>query len=148
MKLQDIVLRNRNSIKTIVDNIKHIAIASNFLFITIFWSCLFFHELFDTSTCSDNAFNGIRCFGTLYLCYFYKLLQFLWLLLKKHLLFSCFFIYCGNQTKNIWIPLLISDLRIIKISHSLTSLLFPYNIYQNKVIDNTLRENPLNIICN
>lgn len=59
VKLQDIILGDRNSIKTFMYNIQYITISSYFLLITIFGGCLFFDELADSCICSDYAFNGI-----------------------------------------------------------------------------------------
>lgn len=55
MQLQDVVLRNRNSIKTLVNNVQHITISCNFLFITVLWCSFFFDQLPDAGACSHNA---------------------------------------------------------------------------------------------
>ena len=47
-------------------------------------------------------------------CNLNQFLQFLRMLFQIYFLFSGFFVYCSNQTKDVRIPLLIFDFKIIK----------------------------------
>ena len=81
MQLQDIVLRERDDIKTLVYDIKDITISSDLLFISIFGRSLFLYQLPDTGVCGYNSFNGIGRLGALHFCYLYQFFQLLRLLL-------------------------------------------------------------------
>ena len=59
VKLKDIILRDRDSVKAVMDNVQRIAVSRYFLFITIFRCCFFVDNLTDTGICRDNALNGV-----------------------------------------------------------------------------------------
>ena len=54
------------------------------------------------------------------------------LLFQAQLLLSGFFLNRGNQTENIRIPFLLFDCGVVKFSHSLKHLTFPYIMEENK----------------
>ena len=85
-------------------------------------------KLPDSGTRGDNALNGVRCLGALYLGNLHELFEFLRALLQIQFLLPGFLVYGRNQTKNVRVPLLFPDCRVIEGSHSLTSILFPLNI--------------------
>ena len=128
MKLQDIVLRNWNRIKALVNDTQHIAISGNFLLVTVSRRGFLLDELPDSGTRGDDALDGIRCLGALYLGNLHELFEFLRALLQIQFLLPGFLVYGRNQTKNVRVPLLLPDCRVIEGSHSLTSILFPLNI--------------------
>ena len=122
MKLQDIVLRNWNRIKALVNDTQHIAVSGNFLLVTVPRRGFLFDELPDSGTRGDDALNSIRCLSTLYLGNFHELFEFLRTLLQIQFLLAGFLVYSRNQAKNIRVPLLLLDCGVIEGSHSLTSL--------------------------
>ena len=109
MELQNIVLRERDCVETLMNDIQYIPVSGNFLFVAVFRCCLFLYQLTDTGACCDNTFDRIGCFGALHLCNLYQFFEFLRFLLQIQLLFSRFFVDGGNQRKNIRIPFLLSD---------------------------------------
>ena len=77
MKLQNIVLRDWNSIETFMDNIQRITITCDFLFIAVPGRCFFLDKLLDSCIRGHNAFYGIGSFSTLYLGNFNEFFQLL-----------------------------------------------------------------------
>ena len=93
MKLQDIVLRDWNRIKALVNDTQHIAISGNFLLVTVSRRGFLLDELPDSGTRGDDALDGIRCRGTLYLGNLHEFFEFLRALLQIQFLLSSFLIY-------------------------------------------------------
>ena len=124
---QDIVLRDWNRIKALVNDTQHIAISGNFLLVTVSRRGFLLDELPDSGTRGDDALNGIRCLGTLYLGNLHELFELLRALLQIQLLLAGFLVYGRNQAKNIRVPLLLLDCGVIEGSQSLTSICFPLN---------------------
>ena len=127
VKLQDIVLRNWYRVKALMNDTQHIAVSSDLLLVTVPRRSFLFDELPDSGTRGDDALNGIRCLGALYLGNLHELFEFLRALLQIQFLLSSFLVYGCNQAKNIRVPLLLLDCRVIEGSHSLTSIYFPLN---------------------
>ena len=82
VKLQDIVLRDWNRIKALVNNTQHIAVSGNFLLVTVSRRGFLLDELPDSGTRGDDALDGIRCLGALYLGNFHEFFEFLRTLLQ------------------------------------------------------------------
>ena len=59
VKLQNIVLCDRDGIKVFVNRCKCITVTGNFLLVSVSGSCFFFHQLTHTGACCDNAFNSV-----------------------------------------------------------------------------------------
>ena len=127
VKLQDIVLRDWNRIKALVNDAQHIAVTCNFLLVTVSRRGFLLDELPDSGTRGDDALDGIRCLGALYLGNFHELFEFFRALLQIQFLLTGFLVYGRNQAKNIRVPLLLLDCGVIEGSHSLTSICFPLN---------------------
>ena len=127
MKLQDIVLRNWYRVKALVNDTQHIAVTCDFLLVTVSRRGFLLDELPDSGTRGDDALDGIRCLGALYLGNFHEFFEFLRTLLQIQFLLSSFLVYGCNQAKNIRVPLLFLNCRVIEGSHSLTSICFPLN---------------------
>ena len=68
------------------------------------------------------------CASAAYLGNLHELFEFLRALLQIQFLLPGFLVYGRNQAKNVRVPLLLPDCRVIEGSHSLTSILFPLNI--------------------
>ena len=109
MKLKDIALRNRNRVKTLVNNSQHIPVARNFLLVSVLRLGFFFHKLPDARIRGNDAFDGIGRLCTLHLGDLYQLFKCLRSLLQIHLLLSCFFVYGCNQPQQFGIPHFIPD---------------------------------------
>ena len=114
VELQDVVPRNWNRIEVFVNNTQNIAIPRNLLFITVPWRSLLLNKLPNSCIRGDDALNGIRCFGALYLGDFNELFKPLRALLQIQFLLTCFLVYGSNQSQNFRIPLLFLDCGIIK----------------------------------
>ena len=122
VKLQDVVLRNWNRVKALVNNAQHITVTCNLLLIPVPRRGFLFDKLPDSGTRGDDALDGIRCLGALYLGNFHELFEFLRTLLQIQFLLAGFLVYSRNQAKNIRVPLLLLDCGVIEGSHSLTPL--------------------------
>ena len=59
MQLKNIVLRDRDRIKALMDNSQNIPVTSDFLLIPVPWSCFLLYDLSDARIRGDNAFYGI-----------------------------------------------------------------------------------------
>ena len=59
MQLKNIVLSNRNRVKTLVNDTQHIPVPGNLLFIPIPGCGFFFDKLPDACICGNNPLNGI-----------------------------------------------------------------------------------------
>ena len=127
MKLQDIVLRNWNRVKALVNDTQHVAVSGDLLLISVPRRGFLLDELPDSGTRGDNALNGIRCLGALYLGNLHELFEFLRTLLQIQFLLAGFLVYGRNQAKNIRVPLLLLDCGVIEGSHSLAPFRFPLN---------------------
>ena len=124
VKLQDIVLRNWYRVKALVNDTQHVAVSGDLLLISVPRRGFLLDELPDSGTRGDNALNGIRCLGALYLGNLHELFEFLRALLQIQFLLSSFLIYGCNQAENIRVPLLFLDYGVIEGSHSLAPLSF------------------------
>ena len=127
VKLQDVVLRNWNRVKALVNNAQYITVTCNLLLIPVPRRGFLLDELPDTGTRGDDALDGIRCLSALYLSNLHELFEFLRTLLQIQFLLSSFLVYGRNQSKNIRVPLLLLNCRVIEGSHFLTSIHFPLN---------------------
>ena len=114
VELQDVVTRNWNRIEVFVNNTQDIAIPCNLLFITVPWRSLLLNKLPNPCIRGDNALNGIRCFGALYLSNFNELFELFWALFQIQFLLTRFLVYGSNQSQNVRIPLLLLDCGIIE----------------------------------
>ena len=127
VKLQNVVLRDWNRVKALVNDPQHIAVSGNFLLITVSRRGFLLNELPDSGTRGDNALDGIRRLSALYLGNLHELFELLRALLQIQFLLSGFLVYGCNQAKNIRVPLLLLDCGVIEGSHSLSSIRFPLN---------------------
>ena len=127
MKLQDVVLRDWYRVKALVNDTQHIAVTGDLLLIPVPRRGFLLDKLTDSGTRGDDALNSIRCLGALYLGNLHELFEFLRALLQIQFLLSGFLVYGRNQTKNIRVPLLLPDCRVIEGSHSRTPFHFPLN---------------------
>ena len=100
VELQDEILGNGDGIKIFVDDIQHIAIASNFLLITISGGGLVFYQLPDAGIGGHYPFNGVGGLCTLDFGNLNQLFQFLRPLLQVKLLLAGFLIYRSNITQD------------------------------------------------
>ena len=82
VKLQDVVLRNWNRVKALVNDTQHIAVSGDFLLVTVSRRGFLFDELPDSGTRGDDALNSIRCLSTLYLGNLHELFELLRALLQ------------------------------------------------------------------
>ena len=125
MQLKNIVLRNRDYVKTLVNDSQHIPVTGYFLFVTVPWSCLFRNQLSDTCARCNDPLNRVGCLRALDLRDFNKLFKLFRPLLQVHFLFPRLFVDSGNIPKQFRIPFLIFDQGVIKGTHSLTSAIIP-----------------------
>ena len=114
VELQDVVPRNWNGVEVLVNNVQNIAVSNNLLLITVPWRSFFLNKLFNPCIRGDNALNGIRCFGALYLSNFNELFELFRALFQIQFLLTRFLVYGSNQSQNVQIPLLSLDCGIIK----------------------------------
>ena len=114
VELQDVVPRNWNRVKVFVNNTQDIAIARDLLLITVSRRSLLLNKLSDPCICGNDALNGIRRFGALYLGDFNELFELFWALFQIQFLLTRFPVYGSNQSQNVRIPLLLLDCGIIK----------------------------------
>ena len=128
VKLQDVVLRDWYRVKALMNDTQHIAVTGDLLLIPVPRRGFLLDKLPDSGIRGDNALNGVRCLGALYLGNLHELFEFLRALLQIQFLLPGFLVYGRNQTKNVRVPLLFPDCRVIEGFHSLTSILFPLNI--------------------
>ena len=75
MELKDVILRDGNGIKALMDDAQHISIACDFLLIAVLWRGLLLNQLSDTCIGCNNAFNSVRCLRALNLGDFNQLLK-------------------------------------------------------------------------
>ena len=126
VKLENIILCDRNRVKTIVYDVQHIPVSRNLLLVPVSRRCLFLDKLSDTGICCNDSFNGIGRFRALYFCDLHQFFKIIRALLQIQLLFPGFFINSGNQREHFRIPFLISYFSVIKISHAcIPQSLFP-----------------------
>ena len=127
VKLQDIVPRNWNRVKALVNDAQHITVSGNLLLVTVPRRGFLFDKLPDSGTRGNDALDGIRCLSALYLGNLHELFELLRTLPQIQFLLSGFLVYGRNQAKNIQVPLLLLDCGVIEGSHFLTSIRFPLN---------------------
>lgn len=96
MKLQDIVLRNWNRVKALVNDTQHVAVSGDLLLISVPRRGFLLDELPDSGARGNDALNGIRCLGALYLGNLHELFKFLRTLLQIQFLLSGFLVYGRN----------------------------------------------------
>ena len=125
MQLQNIVRSDRDGIKILMNDIQCIPVSGNLLFVSVSGCRFILYQLFDSGVGGNDSFNGIRCFGTLYLCNLNKLFELIRTLLKIHLLLARFFVYGSNETQYFRIPFHVLDQRIVEGSHNLPLYVFP-----------------------
>lgn len=101
MELQDMALRDGDSVKAFMYDGLHVTVPGDFLLISVLWCGFFLYKLLDTGAGGNDAFHGIGRFCTLYLCDFHQLFKFFRTVFQVQLLFARFFIYGGNQAENI-----------------------------------------------
>ena len=70
MHLKNEILRDRNGIEALMYYRKNISVSCNLLFIAVFGCSFLCYKLLESGACSDNSFNSIRSFSTLYLSNF------------------------------------------------------------------------------
>ena len=125
VELQDVVLGDGDGVEVLVNEVQHVPVTSDLLFIPVSRHRFLLHKLSDTGVCGHDALNGIGCLGALHLCDLYQFLQFLWPLFQVQFLLSGFFIDRRNQAQNLRVPLLLPDRRVVECTHTLILPSFP-----------------------
>ena len=96
VKLQDVVLRDWYRVKALVNDTQHIAVTDDLLLIPVPRRGFLLDKLPDSGTRGDNALNGVRCLGALYLGNLHELFEFLRVLLQIQFLLPGFLVYGRN----------------------------------------------------
>ena len=125
VQLQNNILRDRNGIKILMNDRQRVTVTRDFLLVAVSGRGFFLDQLFDTRARRHDPLNGVGAFRALNLCDLHKLFQLRRTLLQIQLLLASLFVNRRNQPKHLRIPLLIPKRRIMKRSHTLTSIFFP-----------------------
>jgi len=121
VQLQDIVPRDGDDVKALVNDGEDVAVAGDLLLASVPRSCLFRYKLPDPGICGDDALNRVRCLGALDLGDLHELFELLRTLFQIKLLLARFFIDCRHQAEHLGIPFPLSNLGVVEVSHSLTA---------------------------